>query len=197
MSDAAAPAFPRPAFSPIDLRSRPLSWQIAAVIGGTLFLAASSYISVPMIPVPVTMQTFAVAMIGALYGWRLAGITIIAWLMEGALGLPVLAGGAGGAQHFMGPTGGYLFAFVAAGALTGWLAERGWNGNRVVLCFFNMLLSNAVCLILGGAWLAVLIGPEQAIVHGVAPFIVGSILKSALGAAILKLLARGKVSSAA
>lgn len=197
MNDAVAPAAVTPAFSPIDLRTRPVAWQVGAVILGTLFLAASSYVSVPMIPVPVTMQTFAVAMIGALYGWRLAGITIIAWLMEGALGLPVLAGGAAGAQHFMGPTGGYLFAFVAAGALTGWLAERGWNGNRVLLCFFNMLLSNAVCLVLGAAWLAVLIGPEQAVVHGVAPFIVGSVLKSALGAAILKLLPRNKVPSAA
>jgi biotin transport system substrate-specific component len=192
MSDVAGPAVPMPAFSPIDLRARPLTWKVAAIILGTLFLAASSYVSVPMIPVPITMQTFAVAMVGALYGWRLAGATIIAWLIEGAVGLPVLAGGAGGAQHFMGPTGGYLFAFIAAGALTGWLAERGWNGNRAVLCFLNMLTSNIVCLVLGGAWLAAMIGLDQAITYGVTPFIVGSILKSVLGAAILALAARGK-----
>jgi len=190
MSNAAAPT---PAYSPLDLQSRPLIWQAGAVILGTLILAASSYISVPMIPVPVTMQTFAVALVGALYGWRLGAITIIAWLLQGALGLPVLAGGAAGALHFVGPTGGYLFAFPIAGALAGWLAEKGWNGNRVGLAFANMLLSNAVCLILGAAWLAVMIGLEQAIMLGVTPFLIGAVLKSALGAATLKVLARGRI----
>ncbi|RUM96291.1 biotin transporter BioY [Pseudaminobacter arsenicus] len=182
-----------PVFSPLDLRGRPLTWQVGAVVLGTLFLALSSYIQVPMVPVPITMQTFAVTMVGALYGWRLGGITITAWLIEGALGMPVLAGGAAGAHHFAGPTGGYLFAFPVAGALMGWLAERGWNGNRVVLAFLGMLMSNALCLALGAAWLAAMIGAEQAIVHGVMPFIVGGVLKSALGAAVLRLLSRGKM----
>jgi biotin transport system substrate-specific component len=185
-----------PAFSPLDLQSRPLAWRVGAVVLGTLFLALSSYVEVPMIPVPVTMQTFAVAMVGALYGWRLGAITIIAWLVEGALGLPVLAGGASGALHFVGPTGGYLFAFPVMGALVGWLAERGWNGKRPVFAFVSMLLGNALCLLLGAAWLAVVIGVEPAFVHGVAPFIVGGVLKSALGAALLALLARGKALAA-
>lgn len=180
----------KPVFSPLDLQSRPLVWQVGAVVIGTLFLALSSYIEVPMVPVPITMQTFAVAMVGALYGWRLGGITIIAWLLQGAFGMPVLAGGAAGAHHFAGPTGGYLFAFPVAGALVGWLAERGWNGSQVVLAFLSMLLSNAVCLVLGAAWLAVIIGAEQAIMLGVMPFLLGSVLKSALGAATLRLLAR-------
>jgi biotin transport system substrate-specific component len=183
----------KPAVLPLDLQSRPLAWQMGAVVLGSLFLALSSYIQVPMIPVPVTMQTFAVALVGALYGWRLGGITIIAWLAEGAAGLPVLAGGASGVHHFVGPTGGYLIAFPVAGALMGWLAERGWNGHRVILAFLGMLLSNGVCLVLGAAWLAVLIGPERAVVLGVMPFLVGALLKSALGAAVLKLLARGRL----
>lgn len=179
-----------PVFSPLDLRSRPLLWQVAAVVVGSLLLALSSYIQVPMVPVPVTMQTFAVALVGALYGWRLGAITILAWLAQGALGLPVLAGGAGGVLRFVGPTGGYLFAFPIAGALMGWLAERGWNGNRVILAFLGMLASNVLCLVLGAAWLATIVGAEKAIVHGVMPFLVGAVLKSALGAATLKLLAR-------
>jgi biotin transport system substrate-specific component len=183
----------RPAILPLDLQSRPFVWQLGAVVLGSLFLALSSYVQVPMIPVPVTMQTFAVALVGALYGWRLGGITIIAWLAEGAVGLPVLSGGASGAHHFLGPTGGYLFAFPLAGALMGWLVERGWNGDRVILAFFGMLLSNAVCLLFGAAWLAVLIGPQRAIVLGVTPFLVGALLKSALGAAVLKLVARGRM----
>jgi biotin transport system substrate-specific component len=180
----------KPATLPLDLQSRPLVWQVGAVALGSLFLALSSYIQVPMIPVPVTMQTFAVALIGALYGWRRGGITILAWLAEGAAGLPVFAGGASGVHHFAGPTGGYLLAFPIAGALMGWLAERGWNGSRVMLAFLGMLLSHALCLLLGAAWLAVLIGPERAIALGVMPFLVGTLLKSALGAGTLKLLAR-------
>jgi biotin transport system substrate-specific component len=195
MSNAAAPSL-KPLYSPLDLQSRPLVWQVGAVVLGTLFLAASSYISVPMIPVPITMQTFAVALVGALFGWRLGGITIVAWLVQAALGLPVLAGGAAGAHHFAGPTAGYLFAFPAAGALAGWLAERGWNGNRWGLAFVNMLLSNVLCLALGAAWLAIMIGLDQAIVHGVTPFLVGALLKSALGAATLKALARDRVQPA-
>lgn len=174
--------------NPLDMQNRPLSWKIAAVFLGTVFLAVSSYVEVPMVPVPVTLQTFSVALIGALYGWRLGGITITAWLLEGALGLPVLAGGASGAHHFVGPTGGYLFAFPVSGMLMGWLAERGWNGNRIGLAFAGMLISNLACLILGGAWLAVLIGFEQALMAGVVPFLIGGILKSALGAMVLKLI---------
>ena len=149
-----------------DVQNFTLPWKIAAVFFGTLFLTLSSYIEVPMIPVPITMQTFAVMLVGALYGWRLGGVTIVAWLLEGALGLPVLAGGAAGAQHFLGATGGYLFAFPVAGMVVGWLTERGWDGQRVWLSFLAMLIGNAICLVLGAAWLAVLIGAEQAIMAG-------------------------------
>ena len=177
-------------YDPLALRARPLGWKVAAVAVGTLLLTASSYIEVPMVPVPITMQTFAVTMIGALYGWRLGAITVIAWLMEAAVGLPVLSGGSAGAHHFVGPTAGYLFAFPVVAALTGWLAEGGWNGNRVILAFVAMLAGNALCLVLGAAWLAAGIGIDQAIIYGVAPFVIGGVLKSALAAAVLMLFAR-------
>ncbi|MER8430269.1 biotin transporter BioY [Mesorhizobium caraganae] len=186
----------KPSFSPLRLQTRSLGWQVGAVVLGTLFLALSSYIEVPMVPVPVTMQTFAVTLIGALYGWRLGAITIAAWLVEGAVGFPVLAGGAAGASHFVGPTGGYLFAFPLVGALVGWLAERGWNGSRVLLAFAAMVLGNLACLVLGTAWLAVMIGLEQAITFGFLPFLVGGLLKSALGAATLKLFSGNKTEPA-
>lgn len=186
----------KPIYSPLDLANRSRSWQIAAIVFGSTFLALSSYIEVPMYPVPMTMQTFAVAMVGALYGWRLGGITIAIWLVEGAAGLPVLSGGGGGAHHFVGPTAGYLFAFLPMGVMIGWLAERGWNGNRVGLAFLSMLLGNLLCLSIGAAWLATILGVEQAIVHGVAPFLLGAILKSALGAATLKAITRGKFRTA-
>jgi biotin transport system substrate-specific component len=185
-----AQADTRLSYSPLHIEGRSLQWQVVAVALGTLFLAASSYVEVPMVPVPMTMQTFAVAMVGALYGWRLGGLTIVAWLIEGALGLPVLAGGAAGLAHFAGPTAGYLFAFPLCGALVGWLAERGWNGGRPVMAFFAALAGNVACLALGGAWLAVMIGAEPAFIHGVAPFLVGAVLKSVLGAAALAVLHR-------
>lgn len=180
----------KPGFSPIDLQNRSMSWKVGAVVFGTLFLTLSSFIEVPMVPVPVTMQTFAVALVGALYGWRLGGITIVTWLIQGAIGLPVLAGGAAGAHHFVGPTAGYLFAFPIAGMAMGWLAERGWNGHRPLLAFAGMLISNVLCLVLGAAWLAVLIGAEQAVMAGIVPFLIGAVLKAALGAVTLRLMMR-------
>ena len=182
----------KPSFSPLRLQDRSLAWKVGAVVLGTLFLALSSYIEVPMVPVPVTMQTFAVTLIGALYGWRLGAVTIAAWLVEGAVGFPVLSGGAAGASYFVGPTGGYLFAFPLVGAL----ADRGWNGNRVVLAFAAMLLGNLACLVLGTAWLAAMIGAEQAITFGFLPFLLGGLLKSALGAATLMALPDGKAKPA-
>ncbi|NTJ06263.1 biotin transporter BioY [Rhizobium lusitanum] len=173
-------------FDPLRLAQRSLVVKAAFVLAGTLALALASQISVPMVPVPITMQTFAITMIGALYGWRLGAITILAWLGEAMVGFPVLAGGAGGIAPFMGPTVGYLVSFPIIGALVGWLAERGWSGDRVVRSFLAHLSANILCLAIGGAWLAALIGAEKGWLLGVAPFILGAVLKSALAAAVLK-----------
>jgi biotin transport system substrate-specific component len=173
-------------FDPLHLGSRSRPVQAVFVLAGTLALAIASQIAVPMVPVPITMQMFAVTMIGALYGWRLAGVTILAWLGEAAMGLPVLAGGAGGLAPFVGPTAGYLVAFPIVGALTGWLAAQGWTGDRVIRSFAAHLIANILCLAIGGAWLAALIGAEKGWALGVAPFFVGASLKSALAAALLK-----------
>ena len=162
---------PKPGFSPLHLQDRPLGWKLAAIVAGSLFLTLSSYIEAPMIPVPVTMQSFAVALVGA-------------------LGLPVLAGGAAGGAHFIGPTAGYLFAFPVAGMAVGWLAEQGWNGRRPWRAFAAMLIGNGLCLLLGAAWLAALIGLEQAVMAGIAPFLIGAVLKAGLGALTLKLMTR-------
>lgn len=178
----------QPQFSPLDLHRRSLLWKLGAVAMGSLILTLSSRIEVPMVPVPITMQTFAVTLIGALYGWRLAATTILAWLGQAAIGLPVLAGGAAGLAHFAGPTGGYLLGFLLAAIMTGWLAERGWNGGRLGLAFLSMLAGNALCLVTGAAWLSVLIGAERAIIAGVLPFLLGGLLKAGLAAAALRLM---------
>lgn len=174
----------------LQLETRSLGVRIAAVAIGTIALALSSYITVPMYPVPVTMQTFAILMVAALYGWRMGTLTVLAWLGEAAVGMPVLAGGAGGIAVFAGPTAGYIFSWPLITALVGWLVERGWNGRRPALAFVAMLLGSAICLGLGAVWLAGFIGFEKAVAAGVLPFLLGDSLKSALAAVTLALIAR-------
>lgn len=168
---------------------RSAAWKTGAVLLGTLFLAFASQLQVPLWPVPVTMQTFAVLLVGVCYGWRLGALTVMAWLGEAALGLPVLAGGVGGLPAFVGPTAGYLFAFPLCAAFSGWLAQCGWNGHRPALAFVNLFVSSLMCLGFGAAWLALLLDPSQAIALGVTPFLIGAVLKSALGAVTLRLWA--------
>lgn len=164
---------------------RPLAVALS-VLGATAILTASSWVAVPVGPVPMTMQTFAVTLIGALFGWRLGAATVVIWLAQAAAGLPVLAGGTGGIAPFFGPTAGYLVAFPLAAALAGYLAERGWTGRRSVLAFVAALGGNALILALGGAWIASFAGWEAALATGVTPFLLGAVLKSALAAAVLR-----------
>ncbi|MGP1254473.1 MAG: biotin transporter BioY [Kiloniellales bacterium] len=157
------------------------------VLVGTLFLAASSWIEVPMVPVPMTMQTLGMVVIGALYGWRLGGATVVAYLLQGAMGLPVLAGGAAGFHHFFGPTAGYLFGFAAAAVAVGWLTERGMT-RHPISSFAVMLLGHAAILAPGVTWLALATGMgwTQAVAVGLTPFLLGMVLKSAFAAACLQ-----------
>ena len=102
--------------------------NIALVLFGTLLLTVSSKIQVPFWPVPMTMQTFIVFIIGMSYGWKLAFSTLIAYLAEGALGLPVFAKG-GGLLYLIGPTAGYLYGMAIAAGVIGFLAEHGYNDS--------------------------------------------------------------------
>src|SRR2546429_9946606 len=102
------------AFAPLDLVR-----QVGLVIGFSLLTAASAQVVIPVGPIPITGQTFAVLLTGALLGSRLGAITMIAYLIEGASGLPFFSGSTGGILHLIGPTGGYLVAFPAAGVITG------------------------------------------------------------------------------
>jgi biotin transport system substrate-specific component len=169
-------------FDPLGISGRSLPVQAALLLFGTVVLALASQISVPMVPVPITMQTFAITMIGVLYGWRLGALTVLAWLGEAMLGLP----------PFVGPTAGYLVAFPIVAALAGYLAEKGWTGEHVVKSFLAHLSANIVCLAIGGAWLSWMIGLEKGLAFGVTPFILGAVIKSALAAALLMAVARRK-----
>ncbi len=185
MNRSVAAAASRPSLLSFAAGLSPLS-QLGAVLVGTGLLTASSWIQVPMVPVPITMQTLAVTMIGAFYGPRLAGLTVLAWLVEAACGLPVLAGGHAGLAYMAGPTGGYLVAFAIAAALVGWSAERGWLGRSLGAAAAVMLAANLFMILFGAAWLAVFSGPSAAIALGVTPFLVGGAVKAALGAGLVE-----------
>jgi biotin transport system substrate-specific component len=153
---------------------------------GTALLALSAKINLPLPYVPMTLQTLVVLMIGAAYGWRLGSATVIAYLAEGAIGLPVFAGSVGGVAPLLGPTAGYLAGFVAAAFITGWLSERGWD-RSVARLFVAMGLGHIVILAAGFAWLAfgMKLGVEKAWLVGIVPFVVASVIKNALGAAFV------------
>jgi biotin transport system substrate-specific component len=158
--------------------------KAALVVFGSLLLAVSAQFKIPLYPVPVTGQTLVVLLIGMTYGLRLGGITIAAYLFEGALGLPVFAGGAAGAAVLMGPTAGYLFGFLLAAIAMGYLAERGM-GRTVVSTIAAMVIGNCVIYLCGALWLANFIGFGQAIAAGVLPFLYGDALKLVVAAGLM------------
>jgi len=166
-----------------DRTSPALRW-ITLMLVGSGFLAICAQINVPLYPVPITMQTFGVLLIGMVFGSRLGGATVALYLFEGAIGLPVYAGLSGGLPVLFGLTGGYLFGFVIAAWLVGMLAERGWDRN-VFTTAVAMLLGNIVLYVPGLIWLAGFIGAEDAITGGLLPFILGDLLKVALAAVVL------------
>ena len=158
--------------------------KAALVVFGSLLLAVSAQFKIPLYPVPVTGQTLVVLLIGMTYGPRLGGITLAAYLFEGALGLPVFAGGAAGVAVLMGPTAGYLFGFLLAAMAMGYLAERGM-GRTVVSTIAAMVIGNCVIYLCGALWLANFIGFGQAIAAGVLPFLYGDALKLVVAAGLM------------
>jgi biotin transport system substrate-specific component len=168
-------------WSPVG--SAPAVRAIVLALIGTALLTLSAKIQVPFWPVPMTMQTFVVLVLGMAYGWRLAGATVLLYLAQGALGLPVFAGG-GGAAYLAGPTAGYLAGFLLAAVAVGWLAEHGWD-RSVPRTLAAMLIGTAIIFACGIAWLSTLIGLPQAIAAGLVPFLLGEAVKIALATAIL------------
>jgi len=169
--------------------ARVARYAVLAVVG-SLLLWASAKVHVPFYPVPMTMQTFVVLALGMAYGWRLGAATVLLYLAEGALGMPVFSGTPEkglGLAYMAGSTGGYLFGFVLAAAASGWLAERGWDRNAVTTAL-AMLIGNILIYMPGLLWLGVLFGWDKPILAwGLFPFILGDVVKVALAAAVLPL----------
>ena len=157
---------------------------LLAIVGSAL-LAASAKVLVPFWPVQMSMQTFAVLVIGAAYGPRLAGATVALYLAQGAIGLPVFGLGSGLA-YMAGPTGGYLIGFLFAAVTVGWLAERGFD-RRWSTALVAFLIGDIIIFGFGIAWLTGLIGFEKAIAGGLLPFLPAEALKIALAMAVVPL----------
>jgi biotin transport system substrate-specific component len=169
------------AISPMDSTR-----TVSIVIAFSLFNALAAQIAIPIGPVPITMQTFAVTLTGALLGSRLGAAALIAYLIEGAVGLPFFAGGAGGLGVLLGPSAGYLVSFPAAAFITGAFAEHGWD-RRFLTSIAAMAIGSAVTLLGGWAWLMVGLQATAlgAFKVGVAPFLIGDVIKILLAAAVL------------
>ncbi|WP_299144892.1 biotin transporter BioY [uncultured Tateyamaria sp.] len=161
---------------------------VALVVLGVVLLAVAAKIKVPMWPVPITMGTFAVLTIGAAYGARLGLVTILAYMIVGALGFDVFAGSSAekfGLTYMMGGTGGYLVGYVLATLALGALAQRGWD-RSVVWMALAMLIGNVLIYVPGLAWLGHLYGWDKPILAwGLTPFLVGDAIKLALAALVL------------
>lgn len=164
--------------------------KVILAIAGSLALWASAKLQVPFYPVPMTMQTFVVLVIGMAYGWRLGAATVLLYLAKGAAGLPVFAGTPEkgiGLAYMVGPTGGYLLGFVLSAALVGWLAQRGW-GRNLATTFAAMALGTAMILGIGVLWLGAVLGWDKPILEfGLYPFLPGAAFKIALAAVVLPL----------
>src|SRR6185503_4887982 len=166
----------------------PLDWtrSVALVFAFSLLTALAAQIVIPIGPVPVTGQTFAVLLTGALLGSRLGAMAMIVYLLEGASGLPFFYGGHGGITHLLGPTGGYLVAFPAAAFVTGAFAENGWD-KRFLTAVAAMAVGSAIIMVAGWAWFSFLTHtpPGVAFKLSIAPFLLGDIIKIVLAAAML------------
>jgi biotin transport system substrate-specific component len=160
--------------------------EIVLVLGGALLiaLAAQIRIALPFSPVPVTGQTFAVLLLGALYGRTRGVATVLAYLGLGAVGFPVFAGGAAGAARLVGPTAGYLAGFVAAAFVVGALAERGWD-RRPWTTAAAMVVGSLVIYAAGVVWLSRFVGWDKVLATGVLPFLAGDAAKIVLATALL------------
>ena len=163
-----------------------LARDFTLVLGGSLLIAAAAQLRVtlPFTPVPVTGQTFAVLLLGALYGAKRGAATAMTYLMLGIMGLPVFSAAPPGPAALVSPTAGYLAGFVAAAWVTGSLSERGWD-RKPITAAFAMLLGSAVLFACGLLWLGRFTGWDLVIQTGLLPFIPGDLLKIALATALL------------
>ncbi|MBS0615212.1 MAG: biotin transporter BioY [Verrucomicrobia bacterium] len=169
----------------IALKQNTVFKEIAIVLAGSLFMALMAQVRVPLpfTPVPLTLQTLAVFLLGGILGPKRALLSLIAYLIEGTCGLPIFNGGSINPLWFLGPHAGYLWGFVLAAFVVGKLTENREDFFRFLLA---LLVGEAIILGLGTSWLALFMGWKKAFLVGAAPFFIGATLKMCAGSFILK-----------
>ncbi|MFZ0565069.1 MAG: biotin transporter BioY [Chlamydiales bacterium] len=162
-------------------------FDLFCIGAGSLFIALLAQISIPLwfTPIPLSLQTLAVSLIAATLGSKRGALAILTYLAEGAVGLPVFAGGVGGIAKLFGTNGGYLFGFVLAAYIIGLLLEKGWK-EKYLLTLAALYLGSFATLSLGAFWLSFYTGGvKSALALGVYPFLIGDTIKSILGAGLI------------
>ncbi len=156
-----------------------LRWMVLASLMAAL-TAVGAYIHVPIGPVPIVLSTLFVLLSGLLLGsrWGLASMGL--YLLVGAIGIPVFAGGKGGFAHFFGPTGGYLFGYVLAAWVAGLISER--SRGLLILDMFAVLVGSTAIYGLGVPWLKMVTQMSWAktLVIGMVPFLIGDAVKASV-----------------
>lgn len=155
------------------------------VLGGSLLIALFAKISIPLpfTPVPIVLQSHLCLLIGALLGPRLGALTVLAYIFEGLLGLPVFSLGRFGLPLLLGPTGGYLFGYVAGAWISGHLVQK-WPSQK----FFALAAGSLAIYCFGVPQLSLFVGLEKAFYVGVLPFLAGDFMKLILTSQILRIV---------
>ena len=160
--------------------------NLLLILFGTLLLTISAKVQVPFWPVPMTMQTFVVFLIGATYSVRLSFLTLVAYLFEGAMGLPVFAAG-GGIVYLTGPTAGYLYGMTIAVVVISWFANEGYSSSYLK-SFISIIIGSIIIFALGVFYLGSIIGYNKALQAGLLPFIPSELFKIALAVLLIPTL---------
>lgn len=173
--------------------SRTLAIDVVLIAAGAALTAIAAQVQVPLWPVPITGQTLAVLLVGVSLGALRGGLSMVLYAVLGIVGLPVFSDSSSGWGVIAGPTGGYIIGFIFAAVLTGWLAQLSWD-RKLLRSFLAFLAGTVVTFAVGLPWLAVSLGNlglpndlDSVLQAGLYPFIVGGIVKAALGAGIISL----------
>lgn len=168
-------------------KSYALAFDVGSVLFGSLFIALLSQVAIllPFSPIPLTLSTLSILLVGGLLGSKKGALAVLAYIAEGCLGLPFFACAKSGFAVLIGPTGGYLLGFVIAAFLVGFLLEKGWK-EYFSKTLFAMLIATLIIWVPGTLWLAGFTGSiEKALFLGVYPFIIGDVIKVVLAALLI------------
>lgn len=163
------------------------------VLGAVILLAISAQLSIPIEPVPITLQSYVVIALAALLGWKLGGLAVAVYIGLGLSGLHIFSNGRGGLEVLSGPSGGFIVGFLVVTLLVGWLVET-WARGRAVPLLATLALGHLVLMALGAGWMAALRGTAFAWEKGFLPFVPGAVIKTVVAwgtVLLIERLARG------